>query len=143
MKNKTYTIPIEGKEVELNEYEVELVRFFANHYTEKGDIVAYEDFPKCKELGINQLIRLTDRLELFGLMESHSSSTAKIPSTVLGLVQQWDNPPLPDYRDKITKWFWSKPWSIPVLVVAVGIPIAIEWIKFVKFIIEWIKVNIR
>jgi hypothetical protein len=121
----------------LTEYEIELVRFCAKHYLEKGEVLGYSECPKHEELGRKAVMEAIDRLMRFNLLAGFSSNGFRIMPALLEQVEEWDNPPLPDYRDRITKWFWSKPWSIAVYILVVGMPAVIGWIVMLKTILEW------
>ena len=127
----------------LTEYEVELVRFCARHYLDKakGEILAYVDFPRYEELGNQEIVKTQEHLMRFGLMQGFSSDHIRIPPAVLGAVQRWDNPPLPDYRDRLTKWFWSKRWSLVFYVLFVGLPFLIGWVTILTAVHEWFGVK--
>lgn len=124
--------------IPLTEYEVELVRFCAQHYLDKGEILGYVDFPRYEELGRKKIVETHERLMRFGLMQAFSSDQVMIPPSVLEQVEEWDNPPLPDYRDRLTKWFWSKPWSIVVYTLVVGLPAVVGWVVMLKTVLEWL-----
>ena len=51
------------------------------------------------------------------------------------------NPPLPHYRDWLTKWFWSKPWSMVVYVLVIGLPALLGWVVMLKTILEWLGIK--
>ena len=127
--------------IPLTEYEVELVRFCAKRYLDKGEILGYVEFPRYQELGSEQIVEIHTRFERFGLMAGFSSNGVRILPAVLDLVEQWDNPPLPDYRDRLTKWFWSKPWSIAVYALIIGLPALLGWVVMLKTILEWLGVR--
>ncbi|MGO9115607.1 MAG: hypothetical protein ACLP9L_40890 [Thermoguttaceae bacterium] len=125
----------------LDDYEKELVRWLAQKYLDReGNLVNVITFPRFQEIGQERAFAarkvLTDAVLIKGV---GSWEIEVLPSSV-ALVKQWDNPPpepLPDYRDKLSKWFWSKPWSVPVLVVLVGLPAIVTWIGMVKTVLEW------
>ena len=126
--------------ITLTEYEVELVRFCAKHYQERSEILGYVQCPKYEELGRKTVMESIERLMRFNLLKGSSSSGFEILPAVLDLVEELDNPPLPDYRDRVTKWFWSKPWSIVVYILVVGMPAVLGWIVMLKTILQWLEV---
>jgi hypothetical protein len=125
----------------LDDYEQELVRWLAQKYlAHEGGMISVADFPRYEEIGKDRAFDARKRLTDSGLIEGVASWEIDVLPACVELVQQWDNPPLeplPDYRDKLSKWFWSKPWSIPVLVVLVGLPAIVTWIGMVKTVLEW------
>ncbi|MGO9115606.1 MAG: hypothetical protein ACLP9L_40885, partial [Thermoguttaceae bacterium] len=95
--------------VQLNDYEVQLVRFFAKHYREKDKYVAFADMPGDDE---QQFQTAFERLSRFGFVKGYTSHRIEILPSCLEAVEAWDNPPLPDRWDEATKWFRSKRWSL-------------------------------
>jgi hypothetical protein len=124
--------------VKLNEYEVQLVRFFAKHYEEKDRWVALADIPDFADK--EKFGAAYDRLIRFGYVISDSSCGLEILPPCLEAVETWDNPPLPDRWDEATKWFRSKRWSLPVLVLAVGLPALKGWVDVIKMLLEWVGI---
>ena len=120
-----------------SDYEQELLRCCAQHYSEKPDEVAYEDLPRFKELGWDKVSPLLDRLIQFGLIRGFSDKTIKVLPACVELVHAWDNPPPRDRWDEATKWFRSKWWSLPVLVLLVGLPALKGWVEGIKWLFDW------
>ena len=58
---------------------------------------------------------------------------------VFDLLNAWKNPPPPDYRDLVTKWFWSKPWSIAVYLLIVGLPAVLGWVVIFRAALAWLR----
>jgi len=42
-----------------------------------------------------------------------------------------------DRWDEATKWFRSKRWSLPFLVLLVGLPALKGWVDVIKGLLEW------
>ncbi len=131
----------EMAKIRWTEYEIELIRFCAQHYLDKGEILGYAEFPRYEELGHQKILETRARFMRFGLMEGVSTNAVRVLPAVLDVVEQLDNPPLPDYRDWLTKWFWSKPWSIVIYILIVGLPAALGWVIMLKTILEWLGVR--
>ncbi len=121
----------------LDDYEKELVRFFAQRDREHQEVVSREELPRHHEVDDHTEAVALNRIDEAGLIDLFTRSQVKVLPACVELVHAWDNPPLPDYRDKVTKWFWSKRWSLPVLVVFVGLPALVTWIGMLKTILEW------
>jgi len=125
---------------DLNDYEKEVVRFLAKHYDEKGDLVSYSEFPNFEELGEKGVSRETDRLMRYGLLSSFSSDGPRIEPTVLEVVHDLDHPPPKDlWKDRIA-WFRSKWWSIPFLVLAIGLPLIVQGVEMIKIVLRWVGI---
>jgi hypothetical protein len=135
------TIQIPLARLPLTDYEKELVRFCAKHYQEKGEFLSYTEFPHYKDFGKAKAVEIHIRLDRFGITRGGDSDSMKISPDVLELVEQWDNPPIPDYRNRVTKWFWSQPWSIVVYVLTVGFPALVGWVMMGKTLLGWLGVK--
>ncbi len=136
-------IDIGGVEVPLTVYEVELLEFFAQRFQAGKEIVNMEEFPRYAEVGKEEALRARKRLTDYGLLKGYSSMDVEIPAIVVGLVEFWHNPPPADYRDRVTRWFWSKWWSIGIYLLVVGLPTVVGWIVMVKTVLEWIGVKAK
>jgi hypothetical protein len=123
--------------IPFDEYEQELVRFFAQRYLEHKEQIDHEQFPRYEELGKERILQVRKRLRDAGLITGVHVTRIEILPAILHAAEQLDNPPLPDYRDKLTKWFWSKPWSIVIYVLIVGLPALLGWVIMLKTLLEW------
>ncbi|HEX3598997.1 MAG TPA: hypothetical protein VHU84_02570 [Lacipirellulaceae bacterium] len=65
----------------------------------------------------------------------------RIESSVLDAVHQWDHSDPKDYWKSVTRWFKSKWWSIPVLLVFVCLPLLVKWIEMIKTVLIWIGIS--
>lgn len=128
-------------EIPFTEYEVELVRFFAQRYTIGDEIVNMKELPRYEEVGKEKLYHIRSRFTDYGLLKGHDTESVEVLPAVLGLVEQWDHPPPPDYRDRLTTWFWSKPWSIVMYIVVIGLPALVGWVVMGKTILEWLGIK--
>lgn len=111
--------------IPLDEYEQELVRFFAQCYLEHREEIDHEEFPRYAELGKERILQARERLTDAELITGAHSTGIKVLPAILDAVKQLDNPLLPDYRDKLTKWFWSKPWSIAIYILVAVLSVLI------------------
>ena len=120
--------------IEFSEYEVELIRFFAKHFKETDKYVAFADIPGDDE---EKFRAAYDRLARFHFVKGYTDRRIEILLACLEAVEAWDNPPLRDRWDETTKWFRSKWWSLPLLVIAVGLPALKGWVDVIKMLLEW------
>ena len=114
-------------EPDWNDDEKELFRFLAKHFDEKGKIVEFSEFPRFDKVKKSGVVRETTRLYRYGLLSDYGPTGYIIPHALLEVAYELDHPPRKDYRKVIPDWFFSKPWSIPVLVIAVVLPALYQW----------------
>ncbi len=129
----------------LDENDKELVRFLAKRFLNRDisnrDIIGYVEFPHYQDLGCDKILEQCERLNRCGLLQTFSNNGETILPTVLELVEYWDNPPLPNLKDELIKWFWSRPWSVVVFVVVVGLPLLVTWVSMLKTLLEWLGIK--
>ena len=119
-----------------------LIRWFAEKYRDHEETLSYDIFCNHLKLHRAECSKIRRRMLVLGVIaggETYETSIIILP-TCVELVHAWDNPPpepLPDYRDKLSKWFWSKPWSIGLYVLVVVLPAALGYIVTAKTILEW------
>jgi hypothetical protein len=123
--------------VEFNEYEVQLVRFFAKFYTDEGRYCPFGAIPGYKE-DRAKFGAAFDRLSRFNFAKGHTSGSLEVLPKCLEEVEAWDNPPVPDRWDEATKWLRSKRWSLPLLVVGVGLPLIKGYWDLITLILGYI-----
>jgi hypothetical protein len=121
-----------------SDYEKELIRCCAQHYSEKPDEVAYTDLPRFEELGWEKVSPVLDRLIRLGPIRGFSDSSIKVLPICVELVHAWDNPPPRDRWDEATKWLRSKAWSLPLLVLAASLPLLKGWWDLITMVLGWI-----
>ena len=123
-----------------SDYEQEAIRHLAKCYSDGGKSMCLAWFPRFKELGEEKVRHVADRLANFGMFKWDSTDSGEILVHVLDVAEQIDHPPLRDRWDEATKWYRSKWWSLPVLVVVVGLPAIVTWIGMLKTILEWMGI---
>jgi hypothetical protein len=106
-------------------------------------MISVADFPRYAEVGKDRAFDARKRLTDAGLIEGVASWEIEVLPACVELARRWDNPlpePLPDYRDKLSKWFWSKPWSVVIYVVVVGLPALLGYVVMAKTMLEWLGI---
>jgi hypothetical protein len=140
--------------VTLDDYEKEIVRHLAKQFNE-GTLNAYEaSWPRAKENG-QRAFQIRNRFVGLGWLYWDESETGlpqslrhrfgggrslKIDPTILEVVHYLDNPPPPDHWQNLTVWFRSKWWSLPVLLIAFGVPALWSWVQVLRGLLEWFGV---
>jgi hypothetical protein len=118
--------------IKLDEQEKTIIRFLAEHF-DKGTLYCDERrFPGVKESGIERVTQIRNRFVGLGWLywvreNSAYSSSLKVDPVILEIAHLIDNPPLPNYWESFTGWFFSKPWSVPLALVVVLAPILWQW----------------
>jgi hypothetical protein len=127
-----------------NDYEIKLIRFFAQRFQEHKDEVERTEVPgRCNEpVGDDHESSVSiKRLAEYGLIKIVTHGKFKALPGVYEIVQKWDNPPLPDRPAEIKKWFFSKWWSIPIMGIFVVLPALVGYITTLKTILKWCAIT--
>jgi hypothetical protein len=77
-------------------------------------------------------------LEKLGMIECVSDGEWAVLPLAAQVAHRIKNPPRRDYRNDLASWFWSKPWSIPVRIVFVGLPAVYGYFRMVADISAWL-----
>jgi len=131
-------------EPHLDDYEKEVVRFLAEKCDDEWgewDVVHMKEFPRFKEVGKDRVQTVTKGLLKRGLLTRRASLLEDglyISCDVHDLVLLLANPPPADYWKSVITWFRSRWWSIPVLVIAVLLPLMVQWVEMIKTLLRWI-----
>ena len=125
---------------DLNDYEEEVVRFLAERFDRGGNRVELSEFPRYEEVGEQEVYKVIGRFENFHWLESEACSSWHIPASILTVAIELDNPPEKDYWKWVITWFRSKWWSIPVLVIVVGLPALVGYASMIQTLFQWMKI---
>jgi hypothetical protein len=125
-------------EIHLDDYEEEVVRFLAKRFDGGGKWVGEGEFPRSEEVGPDKIGTVAGRFINHGWLESQSSDSWTILREVLDVAEGLDHPPPKDYWKGVITWFRGKWWSIPILVIAVVLPLAVQWMEMIVTLIKWI-----
>lgn len=91
--------------------------------------------------GYDRLMGILERWGAIRIIKSDRGITANtlqvISTEILEVVHQLDNQPPKDFRKFFETWFFSKPWSIPFLIIFVGIPLIYTYIEMLRGILGW------
>ena len=99
-----------------------------------------DELPRYEQLGSDGLMPLIDRFTNFGWLVWETNRGLMIRGKVLDAVEQIENPPPKDYWKSLTTWFRSKPWSIPVLLLLIVLPLVVKWIEMIQKVLRWVGV---
>jgi hypothetical protein len=123
---------------DLNEWEVETLRQMAKLFREGEQFLRFDDFKCSGELDPDAVKNIADRFRNLKLTTYASNARVKIEPAVLEAVHLLDNPPLPNYWESFTAWFFSKPWSVPLVAIVVLLPILVQWVQWAIALLGWL-----
>jgi len=111
----------------------------ANRQFQGGSELAY-DFNTIREEKLIKIAFMTQKPTEYGDLKCSDPAIMLTPNG-LAAVRQLENRPPPDYWKKAEVWFRSKWWSVPVLLICIGIPWCVGMIDGIKAIFKWFGVG--
>jgi len=120
--------------------EQEYIRALAEHYDKTGTVIALKDLPRYEEFGQQKVLDLVARLKRYDFVEFHSRDSLKIFPLVLDIVDQIDNPPVPNYWQELRKWLLKSKWRVAIVAAFVLLPLIVKWVEMLKTMLTWIGV---
>lgn len=121
--------------------EQDILRYLAKQFSGGEARVSIKAIPHYQEQDHSKASRIVQKFENLRLVEWKSNMSFDVLPGVLDVIDQLDTPPQEDYRKKAETWFWSKPWSIVVLILLVGIPAIVGYIEAIRTILSWLGVT--
>jgi hypothetical protein len=116
-----------------DDYEIEVIRFLAARFDSGTRTIIHKEFPRAAEVGNSIVVGIIRRLSVRGYLdwEDHQVFGPQfiIRPDILDLVHRLDNPPPVDHWENLTVWFKSKRWSLPLLVLFLGLPALYAWVQ--------------
>ncbi|WP_068141583.1 hypothetical protein [Roseimaritima ulvae] len=113
----------------LNAKQQKAVRWLNEQVNSNSGHVSREDFVNACKLDDGEYAALVKYLNASGCINAIPKvSGAKFAvivqysDSVSGVIHQLDNPPRPDYREVLAKWFFGYWWSVPVWLLVVVLP---------------------
>jgi hypothetical protein len=130
--------------VKLDEYEKEVVRHLAQRFNEGELYTSEAKWPRANE-NCERAFQIRNRFEGLGWLYWESGGSFFAPSlrihpTLLEVVHDLENPPRPDLWAEWTAWFRSKWWSLPVLLVFLGVPAIAGWVQGLIWLLQYMGV---
>jgi hypothetical protein len=128
--------------LKFDETEKTIIRYLARNF-DKGETWTDErKFPGVKEVGIDRIYEIRSRFIGLGWLywvreDSAFSSSLKVDPVILEVAHELDNPELPNYWETTTAWFFSKPWSVPLVAIVVLLPILVQWVQWGIALYGW------
>ena len=126
-------------EILYNEQETDILYWFGEQYDVGNVKLHFTEMPQFKKLERKGLIPILNRFECYGLIECKGNTCVILQPSILHEIDRLKNPPPRDYWKEISIWFRSRPWSIPVFVVLVVLPLIVQWIEMINKVINYFQ----
>ena len=117
--------------VEFDKADRDFILYLADFFDKKAELCAVADYPPFVNDNAATVARI-DRLGRLGLVkiEARDRSLFRINGTLLELADQIRNPPKRNHWNEfVEKWF-SKRWSVPVMLAVVLVPVLAQYAEW-------------
>ena len=123
--------------IEISEKEKQFILMLADRFLQGVKHVQSKDFPVPPNSDPSVASNLGRRYANLGILKCIGEPLYEIQDKVVEYAHQLNNPPLKDYWADIANWFRSKPWSVPVLLVLVCLPLLVQWVQMILYLLNW------
>lgn len=122
--------------------EQKIILLLADHYDNSGHYINFSQITEEVHLEVDAVQKFLHRMSRYNLVESRdlSNSMWEIKAKTVEIAHQIRSPEPRDYWKGATTWFRSRWWSLPVLMVFVGLPIIVTYIQMLVTILKWFGV---
>jgi hypothetical protein len=130
-------MPVVNLTVHFSPDEIRMLRRIAE--TAKDRRMGGRITPLAEEFGMerNKFIDFVMRLYPLRLAQGGTNESFHVTPLLVESIHALDNQPPVDQWERVKTWFYSRKWSIPVVVVVIGVPILVGWRTALKTILEW------
>ena len=136
-------------EIELDDYEKEVVRFLAARFDKGEKYISEKGFPRYEEVSEDAVWATVKRFVNFRWLyweevEDRFSVRRNrkqlcISDRICEVAHLLDNPPPKNYWKRTCAWFFGRRWSVPVMILTVVLPAILGWIVMLKEILRWVR----
>ena len=109
-------------QAQLTNDDAEVLRYLAEKYHEAEFHVQFRSIPAVQKMPADVQRQTRIKLGKYGLIKRVTNESVEITEQGQNEVDRIDNPPPKDHWADTLIWFRSKRWSIPVMVLLVGLP---------------------
>ena len=127
--------------IKISDEEKAFFIMLADRYLQGGKYVHLREFPVSANADQSVAMNLGLRYVNLGILRPFTESQFEIPDKIVEIAHQLKNPPPKDYWADISTWFRSKPWSIPVFFVLIALPLLVQWVQMIQYLLNWIIKN--
>jgi hypothetical protein len=121
--------------------EQHLVCLTADRYQSTDTLAGFlliSDIPMEDGETRNQIVDLADKLVRLGFLEHFDNVKLKILPSVIHAANQIRNPPVRNYFNEITKWWFSARWRAIITVLFVVLSAIVQWIEMLQQCLMWL-----
>ncbi|NQU23998.1 MAG: hypothetical protein HQ567_22170 [Candidatus Nealsonbacteria bacterium] len=126
----------------LSDSQKQAVRYLAEHSKQnfqfaRHEVIAATGLTEDEYVRLVMFLEREETIQFFRHSGVGPYDSFSVASGILDVVHQLDHPPPKDYWKKSITWFRSKPWSIPVLVLAVVLPALVGYVTMIETLLRW------
>jgi hypothetical protein len=124
---------------DLTDYEKEVVLFLAERWESPDqDLkeILVKEFPHYSKDSAALVNQVIEQFIANNWLENYHPGV-RVKSAIREVAHELRNPPLIDYWASLATWFRSKWWSVPVMLVVVGLPAIYGYYEMIHKLCEW------
>lgn len=115
---------------------IALLRGLADNHLAGNSYAPMDQLPAVQAMSEEELQSIREVLLNLRITGGGDNRTDLITEEGLRFLHLYDNPPPKDYWAEKLKWFRSKRWSLPILVLTVVVPLLTSWLQIIEWIIR-------
>lgn len=135
-----------GSTVEFSEDDAKVIAALVEHYDQHAKSFSVGDLSQQTQLPVEQLKKILLRFSRYEMvsLETRSGDYWSIEPNLLTTAEHLSAPAPPrDYWKEVEVWFRSRPWSLPVFLILVGLPLVVTYIQMLVTVLKWTGVIVN
>lgn len=130
---------MDGPVFEPTKVETDILREMARHFDSGQQMSETASLKGWSHLSDEERRPIILRLMNFTQIKIRSHSAISITDDGRQTIHRLDHPAPTDYPATANAWFRSRKWSIPLLVLVVGVPALWKWVEMVVELLKWLR----
>jgi hypothetical protein len=127
--------------ISFSEREIRFLKFLRDKYLSKGTMSHYVQTPMVPKEGAETAGDVKDmicKFERLKLVVWETTDSFSIKPSVLDVLHEIENPPIKNHLTEWTSWWFGVPWRAAISLIAIILPLIVQWIEMIKTVLKWI-----
>ena len=127
--------------ISFEDEEQEVMRFLAKRFHAGNSGCKTTDIPLPNGFDDKWLWSTIQRLNNYGMVDRKTNIHIDIKPKLLEAVERLNNPETPNYWKKAIEWWFSTRWRAAATIVAVILPLLVQWIEMIRTVLRWMSLD--
>ena len=131
-----------ASKVKFSEREIRFLSFLRDRYltsTSMSHYVPTTEVPRENDETADEIKNMISKFTRFNLLKWETTGAFSIQHSLIELVHEIENPPARNHLSEWTIWWFAKPWRAAISVVAIILPLIVQWIEMLKTTLAWLR----